>query len=241
MFRLRMANSQARKHKQPMLISFSGMDGAGKSTQISNLRTFAEDLGLKVTQLAFWDDVVVLKPYREGFVQKVFKSEKGIGSPEKPVARRDKNVRGWHLNLARHFLYSLDAMHLLGVANKVHARGADLVIMDRYIYDELANLPLDNPATRAYVRMVMRIVPCPDISFVLDADPVAARARKPEYPVEFLHECRASYLKLADQLGNITVVPALGLADARHFIQVAFRALLEKRRRARAAAGWRAA
>jgi len=224
-----------------MLISFSGMDGAGKSTQISNLLALADDLGLKTTQLAFWDDVVVLKPYREGFVQKVLKSEKGIGSPDKPVARRDKNVRGWHLTLARHFLYSLDAVHLHSVAARAQTIGADLVIMDRYIYDELANLPLENPVTRSYIRTVMRMVPSPDISFVLDADPVAARARKPEYPVDFLHQCRASYLKLAELLGNITVVPALGLADARHFIQVAFRALLEKRRRARAAAAWRAA
>src|SRR6185437_14259796 len=141
----------ASEKKQPILISFSGMDGAGKSTQISNLRAYAEDLGLRVKQLAFWDDVVVLKPYREGFVQKVFKSEKGIGSPEKPVERRDKNVRGWHLNLVRHGLYSLDAVHLRAVTNQVRKSNADLVIMDRYIYDELANLPLENPVTRAYV------------------------------------------------------------------------------------------
>jgi thymidylate kinase len=114
------------------------------------------------------------------------------------------------------------------------------VIMDRYIYDELANLPLENPVTRAYIRAVTKMVPQPDVSFVLDADPVAARARKPEYPVDFLQKCRASYLQLAELLGNITVVPALGLSDARHFIEVAFRALLERRRRARAAA-WRAA
>jgi len=231
----------ASEKKQPILISFSGMDGAGKSTQISNLRAYAEDLGLRVTQLAFWDDVVVLKPYREGFVQKVFKSEKGIGSPEKPVERRDKNVRGWHLNIVRHGLYSLDAVHLRAVTNHVRKSNADLVIMDRYIYDELANLPLENPVTRAYVHAVMKMVPHPDVSFVLDADPVLARARKPEYPVEFLHKCRASYLGLAEMLGDITVVPALGLADARHFIEVAFRALLERRRRARAATGWRAA
>jgi thymidylate kinase len=236
-----MRKLQARDQKQPILISFSGMDGAGKSTQISNLRAYAEDLGLHVTQLTFWDDVVVLKPYRESFVQKVFKSEKGIGSPENPVERRDKNVRGWHLNLVRHGLYSLDAVHLRGVAGRARSSGADVVIMDRYIYDELANLPLENPLTRTYVRAVMKVVPNPDVSFVLDADPVAARARKPEYPVDFLHQCRASYLQLAELLGNITVVPALGLADARHFIEVAFRALLERRRRARAAAAWRAA
>lgn len=235
-----MRKLQGHDRKQPILISFSGMDGAGKSTQISNLRAYAEDLGLHVTQLAFWDDVVVLKPYRESFVQKVFKSEPGIGSPEKSVERRDKNVRGWHMNVVRHGLYLLDAAHLRGVAGRARSSGADLVIMDRFIYDELANLPLENPVTRAYIRAVTKMVPQPDVSFVLDADPVAARARKPEYPVDFLQKCRASYLQLAELLGNITVVPALGLADARHFIEVAFRALLERRRRARAAA-WRAA
>jgi len=230
-----MKKFQAHAPKQPMLISFSGMDGAGKSTQIAGLRAYAEDLSLRVTQLAFWDDVVVLKPYREGFVQKVFKSEKGIGSPEKPVARRDKNVRGWHLTFVRHGLYALDAIHLSSVANRIRKSDADLVIMDRYIHDELANLPLDNPATRAYVRTVMKVVPHPDVAFVIDADPVAARARKPEYPVEFLHQCRTAYLQLAEMLGDVTVVPALPMADAKYFIEVAFRALLERRRRARAA------
>src|SRR5512141_3488724 len=96
----------------PFLVSFSGMDGAGKSTQIASLRGFREAQGLTTRLLAFWDHVVVLSRYREGFVHKVFKSERGIGAPGKPVNRRDKNVRGWHVNLARHGLYLLDAINL---------------------------------------------------------------------------------------------------------------------------------
>ena len=83
------------------LVSFSGLDGAGKTTQIENLRSYLESRGLRTSLLAFWDDVVVLSRYREGFVHKVFKSERGIGAPGKPVNRRDKNVRGWHVNMAR--------------------------------------------------------------------------------------------------------------------------------------------
>ena len=82
-----------------LLITFSGVDGAGKSTQIENLCRAAEELGLRVRRLAFWDDVVVLKPWREGFVHKVLKSEPGIGTPERPVNRRDKNVRRWYLTV----------------------------------------------------------------------------------------------------------------------------------------------
>src|SRR6516225_7375574 len=94
------------------LVSFSGLDGAGKTTQVTNLRAHLGARGLKTSLLTFWDNVVVLSRYREGFVHKVFKSERGIGAPDKPVKRRDKNVRGWHVNFARHGLYLLDAVNL---------------------------------------------------------------------------------------------------------------------------------
>ena len=74
----------------PLLISFSGVDGSGKSTQIESLRSALHAAGLKTTLLAFWDNVVVGVKYREGFVHKVYKSERGIGAPGKPVNRRDK-------------------------------------------------------------------------------------------------------------------------------------------------------
>src|SRR3954454_19787638 len=134
----------------PLLISFSGVDGSGKSTQIDTLRSALHAAGFKTTLLAFWDNVVVGVKYREGFVHKIYKSERGIGAPGKPVNRRDKNVRGWHVNFARHGLYLLDAINLRRVLNRARRSGVDVIIMDRYIHDELANLPLDNPLTRSF-------------------------------------------------------------------------------------------
>jgi thymidylate kinase len=217
------------KLSRPIVISFSGMDGAGKSTQIDNLKTVAEQHGLKTVALTFWDNVVVLSRYRESFVKKVFKSESGVGEPGKPVNRRDKNVRGWHVNALRHGLYGLDAMHLPRVITAARKQGADVIIMDRYIHDELANLPLQNPLTRLYIKSVAKLVPQPDIAFVLDADPEAARARKPEYPLDFLYKVRQSYLDLANLLGTLTVVPALSLAEAKAVVELSFRRVLIKR------------
>lgn len=207
--------------RRPLLISFSGLDGSGKSTQIENLRERLSAADLKVKQLAFWDDVVVMTRYREGFVHKVYKSEKGIGAPEKPVNRRDKNVRAWYLTIARHALYVLDALHLRKVVNSALESGADVVIVDRYIYDELANLPMERPATRAFVSFIESIVPLPDIAYLLDADPEAAHARKPEYPVDFMHKCRAAYYRLAGLLGTMTVIPALPLLEAKQAVVTA--------------------
>jgi thymidylate kinase len=173
--------------------------------------------------------VVTLSRYREGFVQKVFRSESGVGAPGKPVHRRDKNVRGWHMNLIRHGLYALDAAHLPLVLARTRQSGADVIIMDRYIHDELANLPLENALTRAYIRSVAGLLPKPDIAFVLDAEPELAYARKPEYPLDFLRKVRAAYIDLANLLGTITVVPALTLPEAKRVVEISFRRILSKR------------
>jgi thymidylate kinase len=200
----------------PLLISFSGMDGSGKTTQITGLLEAFHAAGVRTTLLAFWDNVVVAAKYREGFVHQIFKSERGIGAPGKPVNRRDKNVRGWHLSLARHFLYLLDAIHLrLVVARERRRSGIQVIVLDRYIYDELVNLNLRNPLSRAFVQLVHHLVPRPGVAYLLDADPAAAFARKPEYPVAFMRQCRQAYFDLAAQLGNMTVVPAMSLSHAK--------------------------
>lgn len=206
----------------PILISFSGLDGSGKSTQIEQLCSALENAGLKTRTLTFWDDVVVAVKYREGFVHKVYKSERGTGAPGKPVNRRDKNMRGWHLTLARHFLYLTDAINLRRIISRERRKASNsgppptihVIILDRYIYDELANLNLRNTLSRSFVRMISRLVPQPEVAYLLDADPVAAHARKPEYPVDFMKHCRQAYFDLAAELGNLTVIPPLDLSDA---------------------------
>ena len=106
----------------------------------------------------------------------------------------DKNIKTWYLTIARFLIYFLDALSLRRVVTQAQKSDADVVIFDRYIYDELANLSLKNPLTRAYARLLLTLAPQPDVAYLLDADPVAARERKPEYPIEFLHANRAAYL-----------------------------------------------
>lgn len=203
-------------NRKPLLISFSGVDGSGKSTQIENLRAALHAAGMTTALFAFWDNVVVGVKYREGFVHKVYKSERGIGAPGKPVNRRDKNMRGWHLTLARHFLYLLDAVNLRRViARQRRTQDVDVIVLDRYIFDELSNLNLKNPLSRSFIKFVQAIVPRPDIAYLLDADPVAAYARKPEYPVDFMEKCRRAYFDLAALLGTMTPIPALSLPEAK--------------------------
>ena len=203
----------SRKDKQRTFVSFSGMDGAGKSTQIHRLRTRLMDAGLQVSLITFWDDIARLTQLREVSGHKLFKGDKGVGSPDAPINRRDKNVQSAPMTAVRYFLYLVDAISLRLVVKKALRSDADFIIFDRYAYDELANLNLTNPIARAYVRLVMMLVPRPHVSYVLDADPVQARARKPEYPVEFLQFSRASYITLNNLIGGMTVIPPMPVQD----------------------------
>lgn len=204
------------------IVSFSGIDGAGKSTQIHALETWLLQSGLRVKVLAFWDDVVVLEKFREFMSHAAFKGDRGIGSPEKPQNRRDKNVSSWPLNAVRTCLYFLDALKVRLMIRGIRSSDADVVIFDRYIYDELANLPLKSLLSRMFIRFLLKLTPTPDVSFVIDADPVAALARKPEYPLEFLRRNREAYLTLSSLSGAITVVDPLPVEEAEKRIRESF-------------------
>ena len=94
---------------------------------------------------------------------------------------------------------------------------ADVVVFDRYLYDQMANL--GTRISRAYLRLVLRLIPHPDIAYLLDADPTLARARKPEYPVDFLCTTRSSYLALS-KIAGMNVVHAGTTQEVSNRIQL---------------------
>jgi len=195
------------------VISFSGIDGAGKSTQIEALQAHLRSLGFRSTLYTFWDNVVVFPRFREHMSLAAFKGDKGIGSPDKPISRRDKNVTSWYVTAARLLLYLLDAYSLRVAVSGSACADADFIIFDRYIYDELANLPITRSAVRLYVNLLLRLVPKPDVAYVVDADPEAAHLRKPEYPLEFVRKNRDSYIALSRLVRGMTVLAPLSVEE----------------------------
>jgi len=210
--------SAQNRNSRPKFVSFSGIDGAGKSTQIEALCARLKEDGQRVLLITFWNDVARLTKIREATGHRVFKGDKGVGTPLSPINRRDKNVKSWFMTGVRMFLYFVDAISVWSVVRRALRADVDLVVFDRYTYDELANMTLSNPAIRVYVRLIMKLVPRPDISYLLDADPIQARARKPEYPIEFLYTNRHSYLALSQLVGGMTVIAPMSIRAAEQMI-----------------------
>lgn len=214
------------RDNQRKVVSFSGIDGAGKSTQIEALCRFLDGCGFRWSLYTFWDDIACFSRFRERCSIRLFKGDKGVGSPERPIERRDKNVTSWPVVLFRLFVYTADAIRLGMVLHTGSDHTPDIVIFDRYIYDEWANLDTARWAIRAYLKVISWAVPKPKLAFLLDADPLAAHNRKPEYPLEFVRRNREAYLAVL-RFADMTVIPPGPVKETTELITKALSACFE--------------
>jgi thymidylate kinase len=201
---------------RPFLITFSGIDGAGKTTQIEHLSSCLQKQGLRVLRLSFWDNVAAWSKMRAG-----------VGSPAPDshltnrvpagsfIPKNNKHVRRWYLTAARAGFYLLDVARLRRLLAGQDAKHTDVIIFDRYIYDQIANIYSHSFAARIYGKILLQKTPTPDLAFFLDASPAAAFTRKPEYPLEFMFQNRRSFLRLRELVPELIVIPDAATEDVK--------------------------
>jgi thymidylate kinase len=201
----------------PQIITFSGIDGAGKTTQISSLSAYLSKRGYRVAEVRFWDDVAVLSKLRAGVSLTLLR--KDATTTDNASLRNDKNVRTWYLMLARSGFYLLDALSLRRVVSRLRNSGQfEFIIFDRYLYDQLVQIRPRHWLARAYIRLLLSLAPTPEFPFILDASPEEAFARKPEYPLDFMRGYRRSYLELREFVSHLAVIDPSTMENVQHLI-----------------------
>jgi thymidylate kinase len=199
------------KIHRPFLITFSGIDGAGKTTQIEILSSRLQQQGLRVSRFTFWDHVAVWAKLRAEAGYRTIDS--GSIAETSFTPKNNKHIRKWYLSAARSGMYFLDVVRLRRLLATGRVRESDVVIFDRYVYDQIANIYSQSIAARIYARALLNQTPVPDLAFILDASPDAAFARKPEYPLEFMHKNRNNFLRLRELLPNLITIPGAAPDD----------------------------
>ncbi len=208
-------NSQAMVTR-PFLITFSGIDGAGKTTQIEHLSLCLRKRGLRVLRLSFWDHVAAGSKIRAGVgYQAAHCDQPDRLADGSFIPKNKKHIRKWYLTVARAGFYMLDVARLRRLLASQDAMAADVIIFDRYIYDQIANIYPQSFGARTYAKTLLKRTPAPDLAFFLDASPPAAFARKPEYPLEFMFQNRRSFLSLRDLVPELIIIPDAATEDVR--------------------------
>jgi len=182
-----------------LLITFSGLDGAGKSTLVEWLTATLQADKRRVVVLHM-NTHVGLHAYGRFVLDWAGRPFRGTnGAPPAVGARRAahgsgaRGLRGalrrirvaiiWS-RLLREVIYPVDLLLFLGYRLYVERLRKRILIMDRYFYDYLADMADGRRWTS--LRLLQAITPTPDVAFLLDVPPEQADRRKPEQPFPFL-------------------------------------------------------
>jgi thymidylate kinase len=189
-----------------LLITFSGLDGSGKSTLIQWLTATLQADKRRVVVLHM-NNHVGLRAYArflfEG-VPRAFRGTNGTAPTDGPrSAMRDlgaPGVRGalrririaltWSRWL-REIVYPFDLLIFLAYRLYIETLRNRILIMDRYFYDSLADMSDGRRWTS--LRLLQALTPTPDVAFLLDVPPEQADRRKPEQPFGFLNRRWQAY------------------------------------------------
>ncbi|HEY0079665.1 MAG TPA: hypothetical protein VGB73_13710 [Pyrinomonadaceae bacterium] len=217
-----------------MLITFSGLDGAGKTTLIECLRESLEQRGVGVSVAHMYYDVgcsaclrFVLRKLgrssasveRSPLLSKASEASKASkGATRAHAPREFEEERGgkstlrrvgsaliWNRTL-RLCVYPLDV--LLFLARRLYAERLKgrVLIMDRYFYDTLVDVSGGRKGYAA--RLLWLLTPKPTLPVYLDISAEEAHARKPEHGVEHLRRRRLSYQGVVRRVPGMLVVEA---------------------------------
>ncbi len=171
------------------IVTFSGIDGSGKSQYIILLRRFLRRQGISYLYIHSVNDSLTNR-----LVRKFPKFKNIIGPKEneqnkKNLAdssnrpRKIKKISAFS-SFIRFFILFLDALYLR-LRMISYNKNYQVIIFDRYIYDKLVHIAyLRNKKILPFSYFWLKIFPKANLSFYLQVLPEDALERKPEMKME---------------------------------------------------------
>ena len=204
-----------------MLITFSGLDGSGKTTLIAQLIAALEASGRSVEHYTMYDDIGLYSIIRRmrgapwDLPKDADQQPAAVASLPKPSSPSRvalhaalKVVRG---RATKALLLPFDVSLFVIKRHRVTKR-ADVMILDRYFYDSIVELRGEESW---WARIFLAALPAPELSVFVDVDPAVAFGRKGEYSIPELSRREWAYRWLFGRLPHGVVIRNDSLPEAR--------------------------
>lgn len=220
------------QRKRGVIITFSGVDGAGKTTLLRELAHTLEVAGHSVTRFHLYDDVGVFSEIR-----RIRRKWAALASRQAASERRGvpKSRPLLHSRLVTALLLPFDILLFARQQRRVLNR-SEVLVIDRYFYDTLVDMLA---ADGWWGRILLRLMPRPDISVFVDVAPLVAFGRKGEFSVAELSRRADLYRTLFRGLSHCTIIPNEQLEKAREQLLAAVFSRAEDVMRAQQETLWR--
>jgi dTMP kinase len=209
-----------------------GIDGSGKSTQAKELLREFERRGLAVrhvdNRFEEWAVRPLLKLGKRLFLRRSNREE-NYSDHQRSVKRLFTNP--WFSFVRGGYIVGCQVAHgilkvRLPLARRTH------VICERYVYDAVSVLSIEHGCTEETTNqvfgMIWKLLPRPDLLFLIDVPVETAWSRKDDIPSpEYLKEYREAYRAIADREGAIIINGCDSIEDNKARISSAVNRALE--------------
>lgn len=217
-----------------MVITISGLDGAGKSSVIAGLKEVLEQQGHQVV-VFHMNHQLGLYACGHGLYQVVQavlrtargssrRNEYGEKQCQPPTGRRRcssssrshlhrwKRVLLWNRPL-RSGIYVLDLLIFMMYRLYLERLRKKIVVTDRYFYDRLVDVA--DGRRWLGLRLLARITPTPEVPVLLDVSPEEAFDRKGEYSLEYHRRRHTAYQTVFSWVSGAVVLTNSDLITTR--------------------------